>query len=90
MTDEHILRDTVQKEPVALSGVDIEDAKLATLKHRLTVTDYHKMGEAGIFDEDARGAEIPSNMGDRFEMMLLVRWRYDSWPNVICKRTWMP
>jgi hypothetical protein len=75
MTDKYVFGSTGQRPPVVLCGVSIEDAKLAILKHRLTVADYHKMGEAGIFGEDARGAEIPSNIGGRLEMMLLVRWR---------------
>ena len=64
MTDENVLRGTVQQEPVVMYGMDIDDEKLPILKHRLTVADYHKMGEAGIFDEDARVELIDGELFD--------------------------
>ena len=35
-----------------------------TLRHRLTVTDFHRMGEAGIFHEDARVELIEGDIID--------------------------
>jgi Uma2 family endonuclease len=64
MTDENVLRGAVQKEPVVMYGVDLENDKLPILKHRLKVADYHKMGEAGIFDEDARVELIDGELFD--------------------------
>jgi Uma2 family endonuclease len=64
MTDENILRGTVQKEPVVMYGMEIDDEKLPILKHHLTVADYHKMGEAGIFKEDARVELINGELFD--------------------------
>ena len=64
MTDENVLRGTVQQEPVVMYGMDIDDEKLPMLKHRLTVADYHKMGEAGIFVGDARVELIDGELFD--------------------------
>jgi Uma2 family endonuclease len=47
-----------------MRGIDIEDHKDLILKHRLTIEDFHKMGEAGIFTEDARVELIEGELFD--------------------------
>jgi Uma2 family endonuclease len=53
-----------QKEASGMLGLDIEDHKLSVRKHRLNVADFHKMGEAGIFTEDARVELIEGELFD--------------------------
>jgi Uma2 family endonuclease len=52
------------KEAIVMSGPNGEDHKLLALKHRLTVADFHKMGDAGIFHEDARVELIEGELFD--------------------------
>jgi Uma2 family endonuclease len=47
-----------------MRGMHVEDHKDLILKHRLTIEDYHKMGEAGIFTEDARVELIEGELFD--------------------------
>jgi Uma2 family endonuclease len=53
-----------RKETMVMNGLDVEGAKLSIHKHRLTVADFHKMGEAGIFNEDARVELIEGELFD--------------------------
>lgn len=41
------------------------NAVIEPRRHRITVAEYHQMGEAGIFDEDAR---IELLEGELFDM----------------------
>ncbi|MCB1781443.1 MAG: hypothetical protein KDJ34_15425 [Candidatus Competibacteraceae bacterium] len=49
------------------------NAVIEPRRHRITVAEYHQMGEVGIFDEDAR-IELPE--GELFD---LRRWLCRSW-----------
>ena len=53
-----------RKEAIVMSGPNGEDDKRFALKHRLTVADFHKMGDAGIFHEDARVELIEGELFD--------------------------
>jgi len=53
-----------QKEAIGALGLDLEDDKLSIRKHCLTVADFHKMGEVGIFTEDARVELIEGELFD--------------------------
>jgi hypothetical protein len=53
-----------REETIVMNGLDVEDDKLSVRKHRLTVADFHKMGEAGIFSEDARVELIEGELFD--------------------------
>jgi Uma2 family endonuclease len=53
-----------RKETIGTPGIDLEDDKLSVRKHRLTVADFHKMGEAGIFAQDARVELIEGELFD--------------------------
>ncbi len=47
-----------------MSGTRLEDHQAPILKHRLTVADFHKMGEAGIFGEHERVELIEGELFD--------------------------
>ena len=64
MTAENFPEGEGQKEASVMDSRGVEDDKLPIIKHRLTVADYHKMGEAGIFDEDARVELIDGELFD--------------------------
>jgi Uma2 family endonuclease len=64
MTKENVLRGAGRQEGVVMNGLDAEDDTGFTLKHRLTVVDFHKMGDAGIFNEDARVELIEGELFD--------------------------
>jgi hypothetical protein len=64
-------QDDDQKELIVMSGTRVEAHKDPVLKHRLTIEDFHKMGEAGIFTEEARVELIE---GELFDMPLLGRY----------------
>lgn len=64
MTAESFPQGEGQKETIVMSGIRVEDHKPPITKHRLTVADFHKMGEAGIFGEDARVELIEGELFD--------------------------
>jgi Uma2 family endonuclease len=64
MADENVSQGVGPKESVGVRSTFVEDSIPPMLKHRLTVRDFHKMGEAGIFDEDARVELIEGELFD--------------------------
>jgi Uma2 family endonuclease len=49
----------------SLAGVDVEQLRARAPRWRLTISDYHRMGDAGIFHEDDRVELID---GELFQM----------------------
>src|SRR5262245_40029466 len=64
MTAANLPQGEGRKAAIVTSDPNGADDKLCAFKHRLTVADYHKMGEAGIFDEDARVELIEGELFD--------------------------
>jgi Uma2 family endonuclease len=64
MTAANLPQGEGRKAAIVMSDPNGADDTLCAFKHRLTVADYHKMGEAGIFDEDARVELIEGELFD--------------------------